>query len=148
ALVASEDHLSYGELHTRADRLAGVLAALGVGPEVTVALALPRSPALVVATVAVLAAGGAYLPLDPSYPAERLAFMLAEGATALLLATPELEEQLPVTARDGRVVLLAADGRPLPGQGLPEVTAVGRDTGPESLAYVMFTSGSTGKPKG
>ncbi|HEV7518338.1 MAG TPA: condensation domain-containing protein, partial [Thermoanaerobaculia bacterium] len=112
ALVAGGLCLSYGELAARAVRLAGVLAALGVGPEVPVALALPRSPGLIVATLAVLAAGGAYLPLDPAYPPERLALMLAEGRVPVLLATPELERGLPASAR---VVLLATDGRLPPG---------------------------------
>ncbi|MFE9252358.1 amino acid adenylation domain-containing protein [Streptomyces sp. NPDC007088] len=131
--------LSYGELAARVDAFAGHLASCGVGPESVVAVALPRSVDLVVSLLAVLRAGGAYVPVDPGYPAERVAYMLS----------------------DSRPVLLVTDSATLPGLGDPAVPAVLVDdlelTGelppevrldPEHPAYVIYTSGSTGRPKG
>ncbi|MEA2694498.1 MAG: hypothetical protein QOJ16_3885, partial [Acidobacteriota bacterium] len=148
-VTALGEALSYGELAARAGRLAAQLRDLGVGPEVPVGLFLERSPGMVVATLAVLAAGGAYVPLDPGYPAERLAFLLAEARVPLLLSEEGLAGRLPgLPGKGARVVQVDKAGRacdlPLPTpQGFPASGA-----GPESLAYVMFTSGSTGRPKG
>ncbi|MCP4658043.1 MAG: AMP-binding protein, partial [bacterium] len=90
AVVFPEGRLSYGELDARADRLAAHLRALGVRPEIVVGLLLERSPEAVVGMLAILKAGGAYLPLDPAYPAERLAFMLDDAGAAMLLTREEL----------------------------------------------------------
>ncbi len=141
AVSSEEGDLTYAELDRRASRLARRLAAAGVGPEVRVALLAQRSPALVVGVLAILKAGGAYVPLDPSYPAERLAWMLADSAARVLLGQPELLAELPAEVGIPEVVELAADPEEVAG---PDPAA----PFPDGLAYVMYTSGSTGRPKG
>ncbi|HZF12826.1 MAG TPA: amino acid adenylation domain-containing protein, partial [Thermoanaerobaculia bacterium] len=148
ALAASRagEHLTYGELDRRACRLAHHLRRLGVGPEVLVGVCLPPSLDLVLALLAVLAAGGAYLPLDPEYPAERLRFM-AEDARAPVIVTQEpfrgrfTGEDLALVRLDADAgeIARSAAARPLPDAG-------GALAG--SAAYVIYTSGSTGRPKG
>ncbi|MEM7354903.1 MAG: amino acid adenylation domain-containing protein, partial [Acidobacteriota bacterium] len=147
AVVCSTDHVTYGALDRRASRLAHALRALGVGPEVLVAVCLERSLEAIVTMLAVLKSGGAYVPLDPSYPRERLAIMLADlqptadaADKPLLLTTERHLAGLPEAA--ARVVCLDAESTPRENQP-PEVT--GRA---DQLAYVMYTSGSTGRPKG
>ncbi len=143
AVEAPGGRLTYAELDGRANRLARRLRALGVGPEARVGVCLERTPDLPVALLGVLKAGGAYLPLDPSYPAERLAWMLEDSAAAVLLTSAGLLGRLP--AHGGATLCLdrdwpevaREDAGPLPG---------GVDPG--SLAYVIYTSGSTGRPKG
>ncbi|HZF14277.1 MAG TPA: non-ribosomal peptide synthase/polyketide synthase [Thermoanaerobaculia bacterium] len=144
AIVQGERRLSYGELGRRANGLARLLRAAGVGPDVPVALCAERSIELVIGLAAVFAAGGAYVPLDPSYPAERLAFLLADCAAPVLLADASLPAHLPI----GGVLVLRLDAPVVSGPlamsaipAMPEVTA-------ENLAYVIYTSGSTGTPKG
>ena len=107
AVVCGDESLTYGELNVRANRLAHHLIGLGVGPERLVGLALERSLELVVALLATLKAGGAYLPLDPEYPAVRLAAMLTEAAPAVVLGTAALRHRLP-PAIDVLVVEAAA----------------------------------------
>ncbi len=145
ALVWGGERVSYGELNRRANRLARHLRALGVGLESRVALCLERSPDLVVALLAVLKAGGAYVPLEPGHPEERLAFVLADSATAVLVTTAETAAVLPphgartvlLDGAETRAALAAeADG------DLPEEVPA------EALAYIIYTSGSTGSPKG
>jgi len=144
ALVFGCEHLTYRELNERANRLARVLRGLGVGPDVLVAMYLERSPELVIGVLAILKAGGAYLPIDRSYPAERLAFMLADSQAPVLLTESNLIRDLPATA--ARVVCvddaLPAAAAANDGQNLLPVA------GPDHLAYVIYTSGTTGKPKG
>ncbi len=143
ALIAGTERLTYGELAARAYRLAAVLRGLGVGPEERVAVCLPRSPALVVALLAVLEAGGAYVPLDPAYPAERLRLMLGDSGARVLLTQAELTGRLPAPA--ARVVLLDPAGETQE----PQAAAVaGSAPGADNLAYLIYTSGSTGTPKG
>ncbi|MFL6196133.1 MAG: amino acid adenylation domain-containing protein [Thermoanaerobaculia bacterium] len=142
AVVHGEERLTHGELAARADRLAARLRALGVGPDVLVGLFLERSADLVVALLAVLKAGGAYLPLETSLPRPRLSFMLDDARPSLLLTRTGL---LPALPEHSRVVCL---------DELPEVAGDGGDGGPAArpaagnLAYVLYTSGSTGLPKG
>ncbi|MET0396582.1 MAG: amino acid adenylation domain-containing protein, partial [Longimicrobiaceae bacterium] len=140
AVVFGGETLTYRELNERANRLARHLRCLGVGPESRVAVCLERCPEMVVSVLATLKAGGAYVPLDPAYPAERLAFMLADSAAAVLLTEEGLRGRLPVPA--GTRVVCPALAEPESGED-PEGGA-----NPGSLAYVIYTSGSTGTPKG
>ncbi|MEA2693900.1 MAG: hypothetical protein QOJ16_3287, partial [Acidobacteriota bacterium] len=143
AVTAAGETLTYGELARQAGRLARRLRALGVGPEVPVAICLGATPARVVAILAVLTAGGAYVPFDPAYAGERLAFMLADARPPVILTERALAGLLP--ASQATVLCLdetgPAGGAPLEREPLPFL-------GPDSLAYVIYTSGSTGRPKG
>ncbi|MEM7356274.1 MAG: condensation domain-containing protein, partial [Acidobacteriota bacterium] len=142
--VVFEDHsLSYRELDRRAGHLARHLAALGVEPDTAVGVCIERSLELVVGLLAVLKAGGAYLPLDPEYPPARLAFMLADagspdGRAPVLLMPRRLQAVLP---QHGCRVVDPEDGVWQPQQEP-------RPAEPDHLAYVIYTSGSTGRPKG
>ncbi|MFD6421779.1 amino acid adenylation domain-containing protein [Streptomyces sp. NPDC060198] len=141
--------LSYADLDALSADLAGALAGLGVGPESGVGVLLARSPAVVTASLAAVRAAGAYAPMDPRWPAERLA-QVAEVASVRVLVVDEASLASPwVTATAGRLPVLVVDrlGRVL--RGAPE--RPGRPAavpGPDALAYTMFTSGSTGLPKG
>jgi amino acid adenylation domain-containing protein/non-ribosomal peptide synthase protein (TIGR01720 family) len=139
AVIFGEESLTYTELNARAERLARHLIAMGGGPERRVAVALERSAELVVALLAALKSGSAYVPLDPGYPRERLAFMLADARPAVLLTTERLREQLP--SEDVPVLCLDAL-EDAPAADLPG------PAGDLQLAYVIYTSGSTGRPKG
>ncbi|BBH13306.1 non-ribosomal peptide synthetase [Chromobacterium haemolyticum] len=141
ALRFDDIALSYRQLHQRANRLARRLRADGVGPETLVAVALPRSVDLVVALLAVLKAGGAYLPLDLDYPAERLAFMLADAQPAVVLSRSELLAGLPVE----RALCLDLIDDALETLSDAPLDLHDDDRHP---AYVIYTSGSTGRPKG
>ncbi|HEY7770659.1 amino acid adenylation domain-containing protein, partial [Longimicrobium sp.] len=129
--------------NARANQLAHHLAARGVGPETRVAICLERGPELVVSLLAVLKAGGAYVPLDPDYPAERLAFMLADSGAPLLLTRLPLPAGLAPHA--AQVVCLDANRERIEAQS---ARAPAAGVLPDSLAYVIYTSGSTGRPKG
>ncbi|MGJ7611900.1 MULTISPECIES: amino acid adenylation domain-containing protein [unclassified Variovorax] len=140
ALVFGAQTLGYGELNAQANRLAHRLIALGVRPETRVGLAVERSLEMVVGILAILKAGGAYVPLDPDYPADRLAFMVADSGIALLLTQAHL--QAPAI---GGLQVLPLDTLDLSAEPVtnPEVGLHA-----DSLAYVIYTSGSTGRPKG
>ncbi|MCP3401820.1 non-ribosomal peptide synthetase [Bradyrhizobium sp. CCGB20] len=146
ALVWGDQHICYGELNARANALARRLRLWNLGPDRLVGIALTRSPDMIIALLAVLKAGGAYLPLDSDYPAERLAYMLRDSGAALVLTQGWLLEQLLPVLRDAGVEALCIDELSPP---------AGEDSGnldaeihPDSLAYVIYTSGSTGMPKG
>ncbi|HEY5986518.1 MAG TPA: amino acid adenylation domain-containing protein, partial [Streptosporangiaceae bacterium] len=148
AVMFADTIVSYGELDAAASRLARQLAARGAGPERVVAVAMDRSIGLVTALLAVLKAGAAYLPVDPDYPPERVAFMLADTRPVCLL-TPSVVAALPVPAG---VAVLAVDARGLP-PGPAGIAAGEPEPGAHALlaghpAYVIYTSGSTGAPKG
>ncbi|MCW2942347.1 MAG: amino acid adenylation domain protein [Actinomycetia bacterium] len=135
ALVCGDVALTYRELNERANRLAHELIARGAGPEQRVALVLPRGPEFVIAIHAVLKAGAAYVPIDPEYPADRIAYMLADSGPALVLTTGG-------RAQD------AIDLDHLDLAGRPVTDPLVGDLRPEHAAYVIYTSGSTGRPKG
>ncbi|NNG64415.1 AMP-binding protein, partial [Pseudomonas fragi] len=141
ALVYGDTQLSYGELDARANQLAHWLQTQGVGPDVPVAVCAERSVELVVALLGVIKAGGAYLPLDPDHPRERLQSMLTDSGSPLLLTQAHLLDSwsgaagVPVHALEN----LALATQP---QTAPKV-----DINPENLVYCLYTSGSTGKPK-
>ncbi|MBD9443941.1 non-ribosomal peptide synthetase [Pseudomonas sp. PDM04] len=143
AVTFGTRHLSYAELDAQANRLAHQLIERGVGPEVRVGVAMPRSEQLLVALLAVLKAGGAYVPLDPDYPAERVAYMLDDSRARVLLTESAVAQNLNV-ASDTQVLLMdAADAW----ASYPQHAPLSRVT-PDNLAYVIYTSGSTGQPKG
>ncbi|MFJ1598771.1 amino acid adenylation domain-containing protein [Streptomyces sp. NPDC088261] len=146
AVVHGATELTYGELDEAADRLARTLRERhGAGPETLVAVLLPRGPALPVAQLGVLKAGGAWLPLDPANPAARLAFQIRDAGATLLVGTGET---LSAELRDAvGVPVLALDDADTTGAALPPLPPV-RAASPDNLAYVIYTSGSTGKPKG
>ena len=135
--------LTYRDLDTTANRLAHTLIARGVGREEPVALLLEPSPDLIVAILAVLKAGAAYLPLDPIYPAERLAFMLEDAEVKVILSEPDLAAGLPEIQSAVLPLSEALKESANAAEGAPNVTIDGTQ-----LAYVIYTSGSTGKPKG
>ncbi|MFE6337529.1 amino acid adenylation domain-containing protein [Streptomyces sp. NPDC057798] len=137
----SEHRLSYAELDERSDLLAGELAALGAAPEQVVAVALPRSGDFLVAALAVMKAGAAYLPVDPGYPADRIALMLEDARPGLLVTDSRSAGRLP--HGEIPVVLLDDAARPTRGTRAPL-----RPSTPGHAAYLIYTSGSTGRPKG
>src|SRR3712207_3155988 len=143
ALTFRDEHLSYSELNSRANRLAHHLRSLGVGPESRVGVCVERSVDMVVALLGVLKAGGAYVPLDPQYPRERIAFMLEDSGVAVLLTQSSLLEALP---RHSAHVLCLDTDWPLVSRH-PDDNPVNY-LSPENAAYVIYTSGSTGRPKG
>src|SRR6266511_833921 len=143
ALIGGGEQVSYRELNRRANQLGRYLQRLGVGPDVVVGLCLERSAEMVIALMGVLKAGGAYLPLDPSYPLERLGYRLEDAGVGVVTTTQELERRLP--AYLGQTVLVDPEWEEVGGEreGEPEGGTLG-----ENVAYVIYTSGSTGKPKG
>ncbi len=143
AAVLGKALLSYKELNQRADRLACFLQSVGVGPDVVVGIHMKRSLAMIVAALAIMKAGGAYLPLDPNYPIERLIFMLKDAQAPVLLTAECLRNALP--ARPEQVVVLDSEGR-LTREAASRPVANNAEAG--NLAYVIYTSGSTGQPKG
>jgi len=142
AVVHGNERLTYRELNRRAAQLAAYLQGFGVGPETPVGICLERSPDLLVGLLGILKAGGVYLPLDPGYPPERLAFMLEDAQAPLLLSRERLICHLPVTG--AHVICLDAENEAI-FQSEPAPVSL---AAPENAAYVIYTSGSTGKPKG
>jgi amino acid adenylation domain-containing protein len=144
AVVYEDRQLTYGELNARANRLAHHLRGLGVGPDVRVGICVEREPELVVAVLGVLKSGGAYLPLDPGYPRERLLDMVRDCAPVALLTQGSLAARL--AGLDLPLVLLDEDAAWWNGQ--PATNPARGGLSPEHLTYVIYTSGSTGRPKG
>ncbi|AZE62385.1 non-ribosomal peptide synthetase [Pseudomonas synxantha] len=145
ALTFAGVTLTYAELDARANRLAWMLRERGVGPQVRVGLALPRSLEMVIGLLAILKAGGAYVPLDPEYPLDRLHYMIEDSDIGLLLSDTAMFEalgELPATV----ACWCLEDDLPVlanyPADALPFVSL------PQHQAYLIYTSGSTGKPKG
>ena len=146
ALTDGDAEVSYGELDGRASRLARLLAARGAGPESVVAVLMERSADLVVALLAVMKAGAAYLPIDPSYPAERIAFTLADAGPVLALADAASAGSLPDPAPVP--VLVTDDPATTEALSAQDDDPLGVPLEPDHPAYVIYTSGSTGTPKG
>jgi natural product biosynthesis luciferase-like monooxygenase protein len=140
ALVYADEELTYAELNARANRLAHLLIAKGVGPDVPVGVCIERSHDMVIAVLAVHKAGGAYIPMDPSYPSKRIAYMVEDSGVRLLLADSAAAEAVAGAAEVVRVdrapEAMEPDANPL------------RPVPAQSLAYIIYTSGSTGNPKG
>ncbi|WP_420127105.1 non-ribosomal peptide synthase/polyketide synthase [Longimicrobium sp.] len=143
AVVFADASLTYGELDARANRLAHHLLELGAGPEARVGICVHRSAEMVVAMLAVLKSGAAYLPLDPSYPADRLAYMLMDSGAPLLVTQDSLRGLLPA---DGvRIVSVDEDAAAIASRS---AAAPQTPVDAANAAYVIYTSGSTGRPKG
>ncbi|MGI9291060.1 MAG: amino acid adenylation domain-containing protein [Gammaproteobacteria bacterium] len=143
AVVCEGQPLSYSELDHRANELAHRLRELGAGPDVLIAVCTERSADMLIGVLGVLKSGAAYVPLDPAYPSDRIAYMLEDSAATVLVTQQALAEELPT---DGLEVVYADDfdGSSATAEQAPADTGVTA----ENLAYVIYTSGSTGKPKG
>ncbi|MFE0209074.1 amino acid adenylation domain-containing protein, partial [Streptomyces sp. NPDC058985] len=150
ALVTAGVEVTYEELDARANRLARLLNSWGVGPETVVTVCLPRSPELVVALLGVLKAGGAYLPVDPELPKDRIAFVLADAGAVCTVTTASLESamprEMPAVVVDSPAVDQELAG--LSGSESGARVSAGAAVLPSHAAYVIYTSGSTGAPKG
>ncbi len=142
ALVYEQVQISYRQLNARANQLAHHLLGLGVEPDQFVGLCVERSPELIIGLLGILKAGAAYLPLDPGYPAERLALMIEDAQPQVIVTQGAVQDRLP----QGKAQLVnLADPDPLPQTSSDNPTA---PVQPWHLAYIIYTSGSTGKPKG
>ncbi len=143
AVVSEGNQLSYSELNKRANQLAHQLQKLGVGPEVLVGICCERDLTMLVAMLGVLKAGGAYLPLDPAYPQDRIHFMVSDANVSVLLSVSHLAGSLPEGKHE--VLFLDTDWSDISkySQVQPETSVTA-----DNLAYVIYTSGSTGRPKG
>ncbi|MEH1955421.1 amino acid adenylation domain-containing protein [Nostoc sp.] len=143
AVVFENQQLTYRELNAKANQLGHYLRSLGVKPEVLVGICIERSPLMVVAVLGILKAGGAYLPLDPAHPKERLAFILEDTQSPVLLTQQRLIEKLPTD--NTKVICLDSNWKKIAQESSENPV---RKTDAANLAYVIYTSGSTGKPKG
>ncbi|TGB13250.1 non-ribosomal peptide synthetase [Streptomyces sp. MZ04] len=150
ALSWTDGTMSYAELDARAARMARELIASGAGPDTLVALVLPRTPELLVSVLATQKAGAAYVPVDPQYPADRIAFMLDDSRPAVIVSTVDIGRELP--EREAEMILVddpdrAARVAARPAGDLTDAERT-RPLLPTDAAYVIYTSGSTGRPKG
>src|SRR5262249_55327843 len=143
AVVCNGQQLTYRELNERANQLAHYLLSRGAGPEKLIGIFVERSPQMLVALLGVLKAGAAYVPLDPAYPKDRIAFIVEDAGLELLITQQGLGEALP--PHQAQVVQLDADWPAIAGESKQNPDSGVRG---ENLAYVLYTSGSTGKPKG
>ncbi|MBX9256330.1 amino acid adenylation domain-containing protein [Desmonostoc muscorum CCALA 125] len=169
AIVYEKQYLTYRELNNRANQLAHYLQTLGVKPDVAVGICVERSPLMVIAILAILKAGGAYVPLDPAYPSERLALMIEDVRTPILLTQTHLQNSQSwencTSNNQKRIYPTPHSPLPTPYSPLTAQTVVNLDSdweiidqykeenllsevNPENLAYIIYTSGSTGTPKG
>ncbi|HEY9608353.1 amino acid adenylation domain-containing protein [Allocoleopsis sp.] len=143
AVVWENQKLTYQELNTKANQIAHYLRSLGVQPEVRVGICVERCLEMIVGILAIIKAGGAYLPLDPAYPPERLEFMLSDAQVPVILTKSTLVETLP--HHQAQVICLDTDESIFAQQSSENPN---HQTQPHNLAYIIYTSGSTGKPKG
>ena len=141
ALIAGEETFSYQELDQRANQLASFLLSQGVGPETLVGVLLDRKPEMLIAVLAVLKAGAAYVPLDPAYPAERIGYIVQDAEISILLSSNRLQHAAAGIPQSTRFVAVEAIGAQQSHEALSQADS-------DNLAYVIYTSGSTGKPKG
>jgi len=149
AFISQNQQITYEQLNHRANQLAHFLQGCGVGPDVPVGLCVERSPEMMVGLLGILKAGGAYLPIDPTYPQQRLAFMLKDAQVPLVLTQRSLIKSIPDSVRH-RVCLdtdwkIATDWKTIAAGSKANPASL---TTPGNLAYVIYTSGSTGQPKG
>ncbi|MEW1551688.1 amino acid adenylation domain-containing protein [Streptomyces tsukubensis] len=147
AVVCADRSLTYGELNERANRLARHLTGRGIGPDDTVAVVLPRTPELVVALLAVIKTGAAYVPVDPGYPSARLAHILATADPRLTVTDTATAAGVLPGQESGLLLLDRTDVSQYPGGDLDDSDRT-RPPGPDDLVYQVYTSGSTGLPKG
>ncbi|MBD2385758.1 non-ribosomal peptide synthetase family protein [Cylindrospermum sp. FACHB-282] len=143
AVTFEQQQLTYSELNTRANQLAHYLQKLGVGSEVLVGICVVRSPEMLVGILAILKAGGAYVPIDPAYPQERIAYILQDAQTSVLLTQQHLLASLPPHSSQTVCIDTAWETIARESNDNPALSV-----NPENLAYMIYTSGSTGKPKG
>ncbi|NET12212.1 MAG: amino acid adenylation domain-containing protein [Okeania sp. SIO1H6] len=143
AVVFEQEELTYQQLNAKANQLAHHLQSLGVKAETLVGISIERSLEMVIGLLGILKAGGAYVPIDPSYPAERLSYMLEDAAVPVLLTSGSVMELLP--EHSAQTICLDSNWDAIASQTSENI--VSRVT-PENLAYTIYTSGSTGKPKG
>ncbi|NEP57336.1 MAG: amino acid adenylation domain-containing protein [Symploca sp. SIO2G7] len=143
AVIFEEEKLTYSELNSKANQLAHYLQKLGVKPEAHLGICVERSLSMVIAILGILKAGAAYVPLDPSYPSERLAYMISDAQVSVLLTQESLATSL--SKYQAQVVCLDRDWK-----AIEEFSTASLSSGvtPENLGYIIYTSGSTGKPKG
>lgn len=143
AVECEEEYLSYGELNQRANQAARHLRSLGAGPESRLGICMDRNVEAIIALLAVLKVGAAYVPLDPGYPGERLAFVVKDAGINILLGARELKEKLP----DSKITIIQLT-EDWPQIECQSVENLGAPVCAESLVYILYTSGSTGRPKG
>lgn len=143
AVVDRARQLTYRELDERANQLAHYLRRLGIGPDVPVGLLLERSTEMITAILAVLKAGGAYLPLDPDYPRERLALMIRNARAPVILTQEKYTDSMP--GHEAKIIAIDLDWNDIAEESTSSPEKIG---GPDNLAYIIYTSGSTGIPGG
>ncbi|ODG96161.1 non-ribosomal peptide synthetase [Nostoc sp. KVJ20] len=143
AIQQEGEHLTYRELSDRTNQLAHYLQTLGVKPETLVGICIERSLEMIIGLLGILKAGGAYIPLDPSYPQERLADILEDTQLSILLTQERFKEKLPDYA--GKTICLDTDWERITQHSTTNPIS---EVQPHNLAYIIYTSGSTGKPKG
>jgi amino acid adenylation domain-containing protein len=146
AAVYEGQCVTYAELNRRANQLARYLKDKGIGPDQLVGICVERSVEMIVGVLGILKAGAAYLPLDPNYPAERLAFMLEDAAPRIILTKKELQAELSATQAE--VLVLETKSKETVGYAEANLPAAELGLSAEKLVYVIYTSGSTGRPKG
>src|SRR5262249_24775166 len=142
-LVFGGRELNYAELNTRANRLAHYLVAQGAGPETLVGICMERSLEMVVGILGILKSGAAYVPLDPDYPAERIAYMLTDAGARILVTSTKVENIAPEASVER--IYLDADWEYIASESTTNLESLAET---DNLAYVIYTSGSTGQPKG
>jgi amino acid adenylation domain-containing protein len=143
AVVFGEQKLTYSELNSKANQLAHYLRSFGIGPEILVGVCVERSLEMIIGMLGVIKSGGAYVPMDPSYPLERLSYMLEDAQIPVLLTQEHLLDQLP--SHWGQTISLDADWDNIDAESDENPVNLVKEN---NLAYVIYTSGSTGKPKG